>query len=143
MAEADLDAVIRDIAKKQNKVLQDAVKKRHDGLMALSAKAKDKGARDRFRQLAKETRVHAAAAVRRLQISAQNAAESYARAIKRVEEETAAALKAAAEKAAQEVAAKKEAAAKKAAAKAPARKTAAKKKPAAKAKKAEAKKAEA
>ncbi|MBR1217929.1 hypothetical protein JQ557_08010 [Bradyrhizobium sp. U87765 SZCCT0131] len=135
MAEADLDAVIRDIAKKQNKVLQDAVKKRHDGLMALSAKAKDKGARDRFRQLAKETRVHAAAAVRRLQISAQNAAESYARAIKRVEEETAAALKAAAEKLAQEAAAKKETAAKKAAAKAPAAKKApAKKKPAAKAK---------
>jgi len=131
MAEADLDAVIRDITKKQNKVLQDAVKKRHDRLMALSAKAKDKGGKDRFRQLAKETKVHAAAAVRRLQISAQNAAESYARAIKRVEEETAAALKAAAEKAAQDAAMKKEAAAKKTAAKAPA-----KKKPASKAKKA-------
>ncbi|MGO4716253.1 hypothetical protein [Bradyrhizobium sp. 2TAF24] len=129
MAEADLDAVIRDITKKQNKVLQDAVKKRHDRLMALSAKAKDKGAKERFRQIAKETKLHAAAAVRRLQISAQNAAESYARAIKRVEDETAAALKAAAEKVAQEAAAKKAAAANKAAAKAPA-----KKKPAAKAK---------
>lgn len=127
MAEADLDAVIRDIAKKQNKVLQDAVKKRHDRLMALSAKAKDKGGKDRFRQIAKETKVHAAAAIRRLQISAQNAAESYARAIKRVEEDTAAAVKAAAEKAAQEAAAKKKPADKN---------TAAKKKPAAKAKKA-------
>ena len=44
MAEADLDVVIRQIAKAQNKSLMAAVKKRRDQIMARAAKAKDKDA---------------------------------------------------------------------------------------------------
>jgi hypothetical protein len=42
LAEADLDVVIRSIAKQQNKTLMEAAKKRHDRFMGLAAKAKDK-----------------------------------------------------------------------------------------------------
>jgi hypothetical protein len=42
LAEADLDVVIRLIAKKQIKSLMEAAKKRHDRFMAMAAKAKDK-----------------------------------------------------------------------------------------------------
>ena len=49
MAEADLDAVIRQIAKAQNKSLMAAVKKRRDQIMARAAKAKDKDARDQLK----------------------------------------------------------------------------------------------
>jgi hypothetical protein len=87
MAEADLDIVIRSIAKKQIKVLTDAAKKRHGRLMTMAAKAKDKASRDRFRHLARSTRALAAAAARRLQITAENAAESYARSIRKAAEE--------------------------------------------------------
>ena len=52
MAEADLDVVIRQIAKAQNKNLIAAVKKRRDQIMARAAKAKDKETRDRFRLIA-------------------------------------------------------------------------------------------
>ena len=43
MAEADLDGVIRSVAKKQIKGLVDAAKKRHGRLMGQAAKAKDGG----------------------------------------------------------------------------------------------------
>ena len=70
MAEADLESVIRQTAKAQNKALMEAAKKRHGQLMAKAASAKDKeakarlklhgqkhhGARDRDRQTIAEFR---------------------------------------------------------------------------------------
>src|SRR6516225_2429862 len=91
MAEADLDVVIRSIAKKQVKALTEAAKKRQGRLMGMAGKAKDRESRDRYRQLAKTTRELAAAAARRLEITAENTAESYARSIKKAAEELAAA----------------------------------------------------
>jgi hypothetical protein len=90
MAEADLDIVIRQIAKTQNKSLIAAVKKRRDQIMARAAKAKDRGARDELRLVAKSTMELGAAAARRLQNSAEIAADAYARAIRHVVEEAAA-----------------------------------------------------
>ena len=107
MAEADLDGVIRSMAKKQVKALTDAAKKRQGRLMGMAGKAKDKESRDRYRQLAKTTRELATAAARRLAITAENTAESYARSIKKVAEELAEAAKLAKEKAAKEAPAAK------------------------------------
>ena len=90
MAEADLDVVIRQIAKTQNKNLMAAVKKRRDQIMGRAAKAKDKESRDHFRLIAKSTMALGMAAAKRLQNSAQNTADSYARAIKYAAEEAAA-----------------------------------------------------
>ena len=87
MAEADLDVVIRSIAKKQHKILMDAAKKRHGRLMGLAAKARDKETRARYKQTAKTTLLMAGAAARRLQVTAENAADSYARAMKKAAEE--------------------------------------------------------
>jgi hypothetical protein len=87
MAEADLDAVIRSIAKKQHKIVMDAARKRHGRLMGMAAKAKDKAKKARCKHLAKTTLLLAGAAARRLQITAENAADSYARAIKKAAEE--------------------------------------------------------
>jgi hypothetical protein len=87
MAEADLDAVIRSIGKKQHKTLMDAARKRHARLMGLAAKAKNKQTKDRFRQTARDTLQLASAAARRLQITAENAADSYARSMKKAIEE--------------------------------------------------------
>jgi len=115
MAEADLDVVIRSMARKQVKTLADAAKKRQGRLMGMAGKAKDKASRDRYRQLARTTRELAAAAVRRLEITAENTAESYARAIKKVAEELSAAAKLRSEKTAKAAAAAKSAKAKPAA----------------------------
>jgi hypothetical protein len=87
MAEADLDVVIRRIAKDQYRSLTDAAKKRRDHFLALAAKAKDKAARDRHKQLAKDTMLQGVAIAKRLQMSAENAADSYARSIKKVLEQ--------------------------------------------------------
>ena len=87
MAEADLDVVIRLLAKKQNKTLTDAAKKRHGRLMGMAAKAKDKDARNRYKRIAKNTLELARAAARRLQITAENTADSYARSIKKAVED--------------------------------------------------------
>jgi hypothetical protein len=87
MADADLDAVIRSVAKKATREVNDAAKKRHGRLMGMAAKAKDKDAKARYRHLAKNTLELAAAAVRRLQITGENAADSYARAIRKAAEE--------------------------------------------------------
>ena len=87
MAEADLDVVIRQIAKTQNKSLMAAVKKRRDQIMARAAKAKDKETRDQFRLIAKSTMLLGTAAAKRLQNSAENTADSYARAIRNAAEE--------------------------------------------------------
>jgi hypothetical protein len=91
MAEADLDTLIRSVAKKQIKVLVDAAKKRHGRLMGQAAKAKDKDAKARYKDLARNTIELAAAAARRLEITADNAADSYMRSIRRIIEEQAAA----------------------------------------------------
>jgi hypothetical protein len=87
MAEADLDAVIRQMAKSQYKGLITAARKRRDQYMARAAKAKDKETRERYKQIAKGTMLHAAAAAKRLQNAADNAADSYARAMKRAAEQ--------------------------------------------------------
>jgi hypothetical protein len=87
MAEADLDGVIRSIAKTQHKALMDAAKKRQGRLMELAAKAKDKAAKAQYKQTAKDTLLLAGAAARRMQIAAENAADSYARAVKKAAED--------------------------------------------------------
>ena len=53
MADADLDIVIRQLAKQQNKALLAAAKSRRDRYTGLAAKAKNKEARDRYKQIAK------------------------------------------------------------------------------------------
>ena len=90
MTEADLDAVIRQLAKQQNKSLMGAAKKRSAFYMAKAAKAKDKDAKARLKLMAKSTLEHGLAAAKRLQNSADNTADSYARAIKNAAEEIAA-----------------------------------------------------
>jgi hypothetical protein len=87
MAEVDLDGVIRSIAKTQHKALMDAAKKRHSRLMDMAAKAKDKEAKAQYKQIAKDTLLLAGAAARRMQITAENAADSYARAVKKAAED--------------------------------------------------------
>jgi hypothetical protein len=87
LAEADLDVVIRSLAKQPNKSLMEAAKKRHDRFMAMAASAKDKEAKGRYKQIAKDTMRHAGAAARRLHLTAQNAADAYARAMKKAAEQ--------------------------------------------------------
>lgn len=98
MAEADLDAVIRQTAKIQQKSLMAAVKKRRDQIMARAAKAKDKHGRDQLRAVARSTLELGTAAARRLQNSAEIAADSYLRAIRHASEEAAEVAKKAAAK---------------------------------------------
>jgi hypothetical protein len=87
MAEADLDAVIRQLAKAQNKGVMAAVKKRRDQIMARAAKAKDGESRDQLRLIARSTMELGTAAAKRLQNSAEIAADAYARAIRHAAEE--------------------------------------------------------
>jgi hypothetical protein len=87
LAEADLDVIIRAIAKQPNKGLMEAAKKRHDRFMAMAASAKDKETKERYKQIAKDTVLHAGAAARRLQLTAQNAADSYTRSMKKAAEQ--------------------------------------------------------
>jgi hypothetical protein len=82
MADADLDALIRQLAKQQTKALTTAMKKRRDRAVALAAKAKDAETKQRHRQLAKDILEIGTATVKRLQMSADNAAYSYARSIR-------------------------------------------------------------
>jgi siderophore synthetase component len=79
MAETDLDGVIRAIGKTQHKALMGEAKKRHARLMGLAAKAKTKEGKARFKQTAKDLLLLAGAAARRLQLTAENAADSYRR----------------------------------------------------------------
>jgi hypothetical protein len=112
MAETDLDAVIRGIGKTQHKALMAEARKRHARLTGLAAKAKTKESKARFKQTAKDMMLLANAAARRLQITAENAADSYARAMKNALEEIKAAeakASAASEAKAAKKAAKKEA----------------------------------
>jgi len=87
MSEADLDIVIRSIGKTQHKALMAEAKKRYTKLTGLAAKAKTKEGKARFKQTAKDMMLLANAAARRLQITAENAADSYARAMKNALEE--------------------------------------------------------
>ena len=107
MAEADLDAVIRSIGKKQHKSLMDEARKRHARLMGLATRTKTKEGRARYKQLAKTTLLLASAAARRLQITAENAADSYARSMKRAVEDMKAAEEKPAKKTVEKQAAKK------------------------------------
>jgi hypothetical protein len=87
LAEADLDVVIRAIAKQQNKSLMEAARKRHGRYMAMAASAKDKAAKQRYKQIAKNTLLYAGVAARRLYVTADNAAHSYARSMKKAAEQ--------------------------------------------------------
>jgi hypothetical protein len=86
MAEADLDGVIRQLAKQQNKALMAAAKDRRDRYLGLAAKAKNKETREKYKLIAKNTMLQGTAAAKRLQISADNAADSYARSIRQAAE---------------------------------------------------------
>jgi hypothetical protein len=86
MADADLDVVIRQLAKQQNKGLLAAAKSRRDRYNGLAAKAKNKETRERYKQIAKDIMLQGSAAARRLQISADNAADSYARSMRNAAE---------------------------------------------------------
>jgi hypothetical protein len=87
MADADLDAVIRQLAKQQTKGLMAAAKSRRDRYVGLAAKAKNKETKEKYRQIAKNTLSLGAAAAKRLQIAADNAADSYARSMRTAAEE--------------------------------------------------------
>jgi hypothetical protein len=82
MAEKDLDVVIRQIAKQQTSSLMAAAKARHAHYMALAGKAKSKDSKERLKQVAKNTLLLGTAAAKRLRMSAENAADSYARAMR-------------------------------------------------------------
>lgn len=86
MAGADLDAVIRKLMKQQSKALTAAVKQTRDRFNAFAAKAKDGEARQHYKHIARQAAEEGNAAVRRLQMSADNIADSYARAIRRITE---------------------------------------------------------
>jgi 1-aminocyclopropane-1-carboxylate deaminase/D-cysteine desulfhydrase-like pyridoxal-dependent ACC family enzyme len=86
MADADLDVVIRHLAKQQNKALMAAAKSRRDRYIALAAKAKNKETKEKYKQIAKNTMAQGVAAARRLQTSADNAADSYARSMRNAAE---------------------------------------------------------
>jgi hypothetical protein len=90
MADADLDVIIRQLAKQQHKRLMAAAKSRRDRYVSLAAKAKDKPTTDRYKQIAKDTMEQATFAAKRLQISADNAADSYARSMRNAAAEHAA-----------------------------------------------------
>ncbi|MGO3930700.1 hypothetical protein [Rhodopseudomonas pseudopalustris] len=126
MADADLDGIIRQLAKQQNKTLTGAAKARRDHYLGLAAKAKDATGKARAKELAKAAMEQGLAAAKRLQVAADNAADSYARAMRKAAE-TAAAAATAAATAPAKTAAKKAAADKPKPAKKPAKKKAKKK----------------
>lgn len=82
MADADLDVVIRQLARQTHAGLMTRAKERRDRFNALAAKAKGKDTSARFKTMAKATMEQATAAARRLQMSADNVADSYARAMR-------------------------------------------------------------
>jgi hypothetical protein len=86
MAEADLDVVIRHLAKQQNRNLMAAAKSRRDRYISLAAKAKNKETKEKYKQIAKNSMLQGVAAAKRLQISADNAADSYARSMRNAAE---------------------------------------------------------
>jgi hypothetical protein len=87
MADADIDTLIRAIARKEIKALTSAAKARRRQLMDMAARATDKGAKARYKHLARSTMEQASAAARRLQMSAENTADAYSRAMAKAAEE--------------------------------------------------------
>ena len=79
MADADLDVVIRQLARQLQTGLMTRAKERRDRFSGLAAKAKGKETGARFKMMAKATMEQAIAAAKRLQMSADNVADSYAR----------------------------------------------------------------
>lgn len=114
MADADLDVVIRQLARQLHTGLMTRAKERRDRFNGLAVKAKGKETADRFKMMAKATMEQATAAAKRLQMSADNVADSYARSM-RIAASTPVAVKV--EKKAKENSDKKTAKAKKAKAK--------------------------
>src|SRR3954463_12138613 len=82
MADADLDVVIRQLARQLHTGLMTRAKERRDRFNGLAAKAKGKNTSDRFKVMAKATMEQATAAAKRLQMSADNVADSYARSMR-------------------------------------------------------------
>jgi len=82
MAKTDLDGVIRGIGKTQHKALMGEARKRHARLMGLAVKAKTRESKQRFKQTARHMLLLANVAARRLQLTAENTADSYARAMR-------------------------------------------------------------
>ncbi|MBB4396099.1 hypothetical protein [Bradyrhizobium sp. ERR14] len=82
MADADLDVVIRQLARQLQTGLMTRAKERRDRFNGLAAKAKGKETGDRFKMMAKATMEQATAAAKRLQMSADNVADSYARSMR-------------------------------------------------------------
>ena len=82
MADADLDVVIRQLARQLHTGLLTRAKERRDRFNGLAAKAKGKETGDRFKMMAKATMEQATAAAKRLQMSADNVADSYARSMR-------------------------------------------------------------
>lgn len=82
MADADLDVVIRQLARQLHTGLMTRAKERRDRLNGLAAKAKGKETGERFKMMAKATMEQATAAAKRLQMSADNVADSYARSMR-------------------------------------------------------------
>jgi hypothetical protein len=82
MADADLDVVIRQLARQLHTGLMTRAKERRDRFNGLAAKAKSKETSERFKMMAKATTEQATAAARRLQMSADNVADSYARSMR-------------------------------------------------------------
>ena len=87
MADADLDTLIRSIARREIKALTAAAKARHGRLVGTAARTKDKDAKARYKYLARSTLEQASAAARRLQMSAENTADAYKRAMAKAAEE--------------------------------------------------------
>jgi hypothetical protein len=90
MADADLDVVIRQLAKQQAKSLLAAAKSRRDRYAGLAAKAKTREAKEKYKHIAKSTLLLGTAVAKRLQMAADNAADSYARSMRAAAEEHAA-----------------------------------------------------
>ncbi|MGV7215501.1 hypothetical protein [Bradyrhizobium sp. UFLA05-112] len=82
MADADLDVVIRQLARQLHTGLMARAKERRDRFNTLAAKAKGKDARERYKLIAKSTMEQATTAAKRLQMSADNVADSYARSMR-------------------------------------------------------------
>ncbi len=84
---ASLDTIIRQLSKQQHRSLMAAAKEGRDHYLALAARAKDAPGKARFKAMAKHAMDEGAAAARRLQMSADNTADSYARTMRRLGEE--------------------------------------------------------
>ena len=82
MADADLDAVIRQLVFLLFLFFLAVVLLRRDRFNGMADKARDADAKDRYKMLAREVLEQAGAAARRLLLSADNAADSYARAMR-------------------------------------------------------------